>query len=54
MYQPVQFAAGSTYRGALIGMSAACAPGMAAAAAKPAEVAIRKPFFRMGTLLMLQ
>src|SRR5215510_11506402 len=26
-------------------MSAACAPGMAAAAAKPAEEAIRKPFF---------
>src|SRR5689334_24876641 len=29
-------------------MSAACAPGTAAAAAKPAEVAIRKPLFPMG------
>src|SRR5437762_983648 len=29
-------------------MSAACAPDIVAAAAKPAEVAIRKPFFPMG------
>src|SRR5499426_1728446 len=54
MYQPAQLAAGSTYRGALIGISAACAPGAAAAAAaKPADVAIRTPFFfRIGTLHM--
>src|SRR5262249_51552271 len=49
IYQPAQLAGGGTYCGALSGMSAACAPGAAAAAAaKPADVAIRKPFFRIG------
>src|SRR5262249_21752904 len=51
MYQPAQLAGGGTYCGALIAISPAWAP-ETATAAKP--VAIRKPFFRMGTLLRVR